>query len=351
MKLIDKEHQILYIFNLETDLESQVLASTHSWIIEFAQSFDKVIVWSTKVGKTKLPSNVEIHELGGGSPAKKVVALAKLCGVAIKMYKKKEKIVVFHHMSHYTALILGIPIRLMGITQGLWYSHSKGSLGLKIGSVLMDHIFTSTGKTLPLSTKKTHYIGHGIDTSKFARSACQNRGGMISVGRIAPIKHLESGIEAIEISMSKNYDFTLLGPQTDLDYLEKLRKKARESQIRLNVTQGVNQNELPAILNKYTFYFSGTPASVDKATLEAALCGCIPISENEAVHELTGMWLFWAKFGYMGIPDNSEQLRKLNQLELEELQEISISVSTTTASKNDVKNTCGLIARILLSHK
>ena len=68
----------LIIYNLETDLDSQVLAAAHDWVEAFAAQVDKVFVYSTHVGQTNLPANVVVKELGGGSFLKRLVGLFRL---------------------------------------------------------------------------------------------------------------------------------------------------------------------------------------------------------------------------------------------------------------------------------
>mgnify|MGYP000889057599 FL=1 len=105
----------LIIYNLETDLDSQVLAAAHDWVEAFAAQVDKVFVYSTHVGRTKLPANVVVKELGGGSFLKRVAGLFKLYKSFATSLKHRSSVCVFHHMSPRTLLIVGPLYKIAGI--------------------------------------------------------------------------------------------------------------------------------------------------------------------------------------------------------------------------------------------
>lgn len=56
----------LLIFNLELNLDSKVLASSHDWVHAFSNLFNETRVISTHVGRTELSRDTIIIELKGG---------------------------------------------------------------------------------------------------------------------------------------------------------------------------------------------------------------------------------------------------------------------------------------------
>jgi hypothetical protein len=67
-KSLKGDRDVLVIFNLETNLDSQVLAMGHSWVEKLAANdFQKVFVYSTHVGRHHLPTKVTVVEIGGGN--------------------------------------------------------------------------------------------------------------------------------------------------------------------------------------------------------------------------------------------------------------------------------------------
>ena len=55
-----KNKPTLFLFNLEVDSQSRVLAAGLDWIFAFSEHCHKVFVFSTHVGEYKLPNNVTV---------------------------------------------------------------------------------------------------------------------------------------------------------------------------------------------------------------------------------------------------------------------------------------------------
>jgi len=288
----------LVIFNLELNLDSLVLAAAHDWVVSFSNRFEKVSVYSTHVGRVLLPINVTVKEIGGGSFRKRVIAIIRLVRLTKLFWSKRQQVVVLHHMSTYSAVIIGPALRIFGIQQGLWYSHSVRSTSLRISSRIVNVIFSSNKEALPIETKKGKFIGHGIDFEKFAvlSNRSEKREGIVSVGRYAKIKKYEEFL-----SLAENYPemkFVIYGPNEDEDYKSILQKNYQEKNSNIFLRNALLYKDLPNILNSFEYFFSGTPKSVDKAAIEAAMCGCFVISESPTTIDVTGMREVW---NFMGV--------------------------------------------------
>ena len=216
----------LIIYNLETDLDSQVLAAAHDWVEAFAAQVDKVFVYSTHVGRTNLPANVVVKELGGGSFLKRLVGLFRLYKSFAISLKHRSNVCVFHHMSPRTLLIVGPLYKIAGIKQGLWYSHSKKSPSLKYSQVFAHRIFTSTPSAIPISNSRVRYVGHGIKSQSLLdalNSSTKKREGILALGRIVPVKNIELVISAISKSKYKDLQLTCIGPHlSESEYVKSL---------------------------------------------------------------------------------------------------------------------------------
>jgi glycosyltransferase involved in cell wall biosynthesis len=272
----------LIIYNLETDLDSQVLAAAHDWVEAFAAQVDKVLVYSTHVGRTNLPENVFVKELGGGSFLKRFVGLFRLYKSFATSLKYRSNVCVFHHMSPRTLLIVGPLYKVAGIKQGLWYSHSKKSLSLKYSQGFANRIFTSTPSAIPIANSRVRYVGHGIK-SKSLLGALDNskvkREGILALGRIVPIKNIEFAILAISQSKYRNIKLTCIGPhQKDSPYVEFLGNLADSNQVILSIVQAVPYSKVPQVLAGFEYIFTGTPRSVDKVVIEGAMSGCFVLA-------------------------------------------------------------------------
>lgn len=333
----------LIIYNLETDLDSQVLAAAHDWVEAFAAQVDKVFVYSTHVGRTNLPSNVVVKELGGGSFLKRLVGLFRVYKSFVTSLKYRSNVCVFHHMSPRTLLIVGPLYKVAGIKQGLWYSHSKKSPSLRYSQGFANKIFTSTPSAIPIANGRVRYVGHGIK-SKPLLGALDNskvkREGILALGRIVPIKNIEFAISAISQSKYRNIKLTCIGPhQKDSLYVEFLRNQADSNQVILSIVQVIPYSKVPQVLAGFEYIFTGTPRSVDKVVIEGAMSGCFVLTLEKEILKMTGMLEIWRELGYSDVPQLEEQLNILGALDVEMEQALRAKLSTEAVARNEINST------------
>ena len=282
-------------------------------IPEFAKHFAQIKVYTTHKGNAGANTNIQITELGGGSIRFRVLAIFRLLVALKTILNESQKPLVFHHMSVNTAVIIGLPLKLAGIRQGLWYSHSAGSLRLRVAEKFVTKIFSSTPSALPFKSKKSEFIGHGIRVEDFrispARSA-EDDLSVLSIGRIAPIKNLEKIIHVIHELGNPIKRVTFIGPTHDKDiaYRNMLLSLGARFGIEVEIHDSVERRSIPKILAKYGIFFTGTPKSTDKAAIEAAVSGCYILSENLDTQTIVGMRGFWQQ-------STCKSLRLKNQLE------------------------------------
>jgi glycosyltransferase involved in cell wall biosynthesis len=342
------DNKILYLFNLETNLESEVLAAGHAWIVEFSLYFDEVFVISTHVGKIDLPPNVRIIELGGGTVKNRLLALIKLSEVFLKITKNRKKSVAFHHMSSITAGLLGLPLRVIGVRQGFWYSHSKFPHLAKLGMLFVNDVFTTTQKSVPFFSNKVHFGRHGIDSKLFYNSGLVKRNlSIVSVGRITRIKKLEIVLDLISSSNVKHIPITFLGPVQNFEYKKELSNKAAKLNLDLKFIPPLKYSHMPDFYRSTSIIFSGTPTSIDKAIIEAAMCGCFVLSNNYDALEVTGMRMIWEKLNFNEIPEMDDQIQIL--IKLQSCLEISLrkELSLFAQNRNSLENLISNIVSVL----
>jgi hypothetical protein len=341
----------IFVFNLETDLDSLVLAAAHDWIEELSSQYESVEVYSTHVGRTNLAANVSVLELGGGSALKKLRNLCQLFRVVFRLWKFRKSATVFHHMSSRTLAIIGFPIRIMGIPQGIWYSHSRADLSLKIGRHFANAIFSSTESAIPVKGKKVFYLGHGIKILE-ARSEeiflnPVGREGIVSLGRIARVKHLEEILFELNVSPKMEIPVTFIGPLSDSTYSKELLDLARKLEITLSIVGPMPHSHISTELRKYKYIFSGTPMSVDKALLEGALAGCFVVTSNSEAINLSGMGKVWERLNIFGEINTQDQLRILESVSVNSEYQLRQLVTYECRKRNDLGETIKKIRNIL----
>jgi glycosyltransferase involved in cell wall biosynthesis len=131
----------------------------------------------------------------------------------------------------------------------------------------------------------------------------------VSLGRYAPVKNYELYLELA--SDFREVKFDIYGPTGSPEYRKGLVDKfeLRNSNVRL--LESVNYSEIPKLLSRYEYFYSGTPKSVDKAAIEAALSGCFILSVNPATIEISGMGEVWNHVGIRCPKEIAQQIREL----------------------------------------
>jgi glycosyltransferase involved in cell wall biosynthesis len=339
--------KVLIVYNLETNLDSEVLAVAHDWVEAFAAQVDKVFVYSTHVGRNSLPANVVVKELGGGSFLKRFLALLRLFNSFRTSLKYRRNLCVFHHMSPRTLLILGPLYKIARINQGLWYSHSKKSLSLKYAHLLANNIFSSTPSAIPIVNRRIRFVGHGIKSKPLVdalKTSTKKRSGILALGRVVPIKNIELVISAISESKYKDLKITCIGPhQAKGEYVQSLRDFAISHQIELQIEQAIAYSKVPQTLAKFEYIFTGTPKSVDKAVIEGAMSGCFVLAIEKEILKVTGMLEIWRNLGYSQVPDLYEQLNILRTLDVAMEENLRAKLSAEAVLLNEINSTVNKI--------
>jgi hypothetical protein len=344
----------LFIFNLETNLDNPLLAFTHDWITSFSKKVEYIHVFSTHVGRFDLPNNVDVNELGGGSLLKKIQAIFRLGKASLAILNLRRESIVFHHMSTKTGVFPGIFIRILGVPQGLWYSHSAHPFSLHLASKIVNVIITSTSGAFPFKSSKVSYVGHGLEMSSALKVFDQmspNRVGIVSLGRITRIKNLDK----ILLSVPKNinqFPISFIGPKDNNEDIEsELKAIATKNKIKLEILPPIDHSSILKKLVSYSIYYSGTPKSVDKATIEAASVGCFVVTTESTAQVLTGMDLVWKELNKpnnLSLEQQVQILGDLTQLQDAKLRRL---IHKQSVKKNDVTTTVSKILSKIVKSK
>lgn len=343
-----QDKTILHLFNLSLDLDNPVLATTNLWVNEFASHFEVVNVYSTHVGRHEVLPNVNVFQLGGGTLKARVYALARLTMIVPRVFHHRKQCVVFHHQSPRTAVFPGIFFRLFGITQGVWYSHSKKPFSLVCGSLIVNKIYSSSVHSLPMNTVKGNYFGHGVDTISATRASLGNQireNQILFVGRLDPIKRLEECISAIAKVPENDIEFVAVGPSSKhSSYLESLDILSKKVQAKFRREEPIIHDQVFGRMAKSQMYFAGMRNSVDKSCLEAAASGCFVVTTDIDSAKLSGMTLFWDKFfGLDQLPSLEDQINLIKGMEKRFIEQARLEIQSNSARMNSASR---LITRI-----
>lgn len=307
----------LWLFNLATDLDDNLLAVSHFWIEEFSKHFGKVEVYSTHVGRYEFPRIVNVTEIGGGNIWRRIRGLAVIARACLRIIQQRKSSVVFHHMSPRTALIMAIPLKIFSVKQSLWYSHKYTSLSLRFGKRFLEHIFTASEFSVGFKGKNLRYVRNAVPTNNYRGiDLTKPRVGIGSLGRVMPVKRLEVLLESLsQLSPEMKHALglvTFYGPEyLDEEYTEKLREISRRNSLRVEFIGSIPNHEISTYLTRLSIYFTGTLGGIDKSTIEAGLCGCFIVSDNSEALRLAGMNQIYQSLGLQGEVSIEEQIKMI----------------------------------------
>lgn len=279
---------------------TQTLNSKHSvlgffvrWVLEFAKQCEQVTVFCLDMGEDVFPENVTVIHVPRKWKGIKMwpVTLAHEAFVYRKKYTH-----VFAHMNPEYILSAGLVWKIFRKKINFWYAHGTVSLRLKIATAFCTSVFSSTPEGFRYNTPKLCLVGQGIDTSLYAgvsvERELQTPIRLVSIGRTSASKRLELLLETVMLLKNKYNIQTVCtiigGPVTDKDveYEKVLREYVGKNNLQesvvwtgpLTLTQAIE-----VLKTQDIFVHFGDTGSLDKAVLDAMICGVIPVSTNEAV--------------------------------------------------------------------
>ena len=268
------------------------------WINSLAKDSDRLYVICQEKGDIAgLPSNVEISSFGKEKGYGKIRQSYNLFMRSYKFGRQTDGF--FIHMHPIYAIICALPAMLLGKKMVLWYTHKSVDLKLRIAHALVDRVLTASKESFRLPSKKVRVIGHGIDLKKFkvqnVKSKITNQNvkfRIVSIGRISPVKDYETLIKAAEILYHDKaiHDFEVdiygkIGLSKHQVYLDSLVDFVHNADLESVVKfQGeLNHEYADEVYQEADLFINlSQTGSIDKSVLEAAACGTLVLTSNEA---------------------------------------------------------------------
>lgn len=288
----------LLILTQKIDRNDDTLGFFHGWLREFAKNCEKVSVIALQVGEYDLPENVKIYSLGKEKGRSKLRYTLEFLKLIFSL--KNEYDSVFVHMNQIYVVLGGLFWRIWHKTVGFWYVHRQKSLSLKIAVLLTHKIFTSSPESFTVKSKKTIYVGHGVDSSKFICSGLRNENGIkiVSVGRITPIKDLATLILAGEILSKKipTLSIDFYGKTTgsaDEKYFDALKLIIKEKSLEnmVHFKGAIPNTEIAGVYCGANMSVNLSPkGGWDKAVIESLMAKCPVFTSNLALKPVFGAY-------------------------------------------------------------
>lgn len=336
------------------------------WIAALAKNLDRLYVICQEKGDTSgLPSNVEVYSFGKEKGYGKIRQGFALLALSFKFSKDSSGI--FVHMHPIYAIVAWSAAKLFGKKIILWYTHKSVDWKLKLAHQLVDAVLTASKESFRLPSRKVRVVGHGIDLNKFTPTSPppyegeEGRGSkfqILSLGRISPVKDYETLIKAVQILVKEkkvnDFDVQIYGNiglpehQSYLDSLVKFVENAGLDEV-IDFQAGVTYDFVPSVLAEADLFVNlSETGSIDKNVLEAAACGRLVLTSNEAFEEPLKTISPALFFERNNPRDLAEKIIVLKDLPTEKRAELSNRLRAYVEREHNLDN---LAKRIIGSYK
>jgi len=338
----------LLVITQKVDRNDPILGFFHRWVEEFAKHCELVTVICLEEGTHHLPKNVKVLSLGkeeGKSKLRYVLRFYKYIWQERKNYDS-----VFVHMNQ-EYVILGWKFwRLWGKKIFLWRNHAKGSFLTRLAVFFSNKVFYTSPQSFTARFKKAVLIPVGIDTNFFKPdfSIEKQPNSILFLGRIAPVKNVETFIEALKGLRDKGVKFsaTVAGAAVSKDakYEKMICDKVIASNLggEVRFVGAVSQIEALKLYREHEIYVNLTlSGSMDKTIFEALASGNLVLVSNQSCNEILPDQLM---FKEKNSTDLAKKLKILVSMRAEEKRSLVDKISRYT-NKHDLKNTIGDVLR------
>lgn len=278
-----------------------ILGFFHDWLKKIAEKVDKLIVIALEVGEYNLPGNVKILSLGKERGYGKLRRVFRFFCFSFFLSPKYDG--VFVHMNPEYVVLGGWFWKIMNKKIILWYTHKSVTLKLKIANLFVNKIFTASKESCRIESDKVEVAGHGINLDLFKSRVhypADKNLRLLTIGRIAPSKDVETIILAVSRLVKEEKDVTLdiVGTpilKEDFYYFKSLEilVKKLDLEKRIKFLGAVLYENLPQIYKEHDiFIHTSKTGSIDKVVLESMACGLNVVTSGEAFGFLDDKYKF-----------------------------------------------------------
>ncbi len=280
----------ILIFTQKVDSNDPVLGFFHGWIEKLSYHFDSVLVICLEEGNYDLPKNVKVYTLGKEEGVNKFGYIINFWKILFSLSGLYDK--VFIHMNEEYVLIGGFYWKIKNMPVYFWRNHPKGSLLTRIAVLLSNKVFCTSKESFTARYKKTVImpVGNDSDLFKPVLGIVRKKYSVCMLGRIAPVKNIHLGLEAINILAKSGVQVSLdiIGSPIDRDkeYYNSLVSYIKENNLSsiVNLEPECDLLEHPKVFSGYEIALNLTDSgSFDKSIVGATACGTIPVVSNKSL--------------------------------------------------------------------
>ncbi|KND49404.1 MAG: hypothetical protein AB203_04390 [Parcubacteria bacterium C7867-008] len=278
------------------DLDDPTLSVYHGWVEGLAKRTDQLTVICLKEGRHTLPANVRVHSLGkekGRAPS--FVYALRFLILTLSLRYEYDRVLI--HMNQEYLLVAGWVWKLLHKPAYLWRNHYAGSLLTDLAVLFCKNVFCTSKDSYTAKYKKTVLMPVGVDLERFSSPIFEGRmrESILFLARMAPSKHPEILIDALEILKKKGTSFTatFIGsplPAYESFYATLQQRVQRQFPDRsVMFMAGVPNTEVPVMFHRHSIFVNCSPSGMfDKTLFEAAASGCLVLARSKDFKERAG---------------------------------------------------------------
>jgi glycosyltransferase involved in cell wall biosynthesis len=263
------------------DTRDPVLAATVPKVRALAQRVDDLVVLCDSAEPGVVPANVRVHEFGSSTQAGRG---ARFAAALAHELRPKPDAFLAHMIPLYVVLAAPL-LKPLRVPIGLWYSHPKGHVLVRIAEAAATRVFSVNASTFPLVSRKLVPIGHGIDVTEFVCVDERRSDGVLhalALGRYSSIKGLAVILRAAAQAQDEGRPIVVemhgaTGSTANDEHKAELTSLARELGVDASLGDAVPRGELSALFARADVLINATDGpSADKVVYEAA-ASCLPV--------------------------------------------------------------------------
>jgi len=279
----------LLIITQKVDSADPVLGFMHGWIERMSSQWLQLQVICLQKGTCSLPSNVRVFSLGKEQRVSRLQYLVLFYKYICQL--RHDYDFVFVHMNPIYVVLGQVLWRAWGRKIFLWYNHAHGDWLTAWAARAADRVFYTSPQAFTSRFKNSRQMPAGIDTELFRHDEAIQRqeGGILYLGRIAPIKRIEVLTEAAQTLSESGACFNLhiVGGYADKDrkYYGRVRSLSWELENgRKLFYRGPLPNfRAPEMYNQCQVLVNLSPAGLfDKTVFEAMACESLVLASSRS---------------------------------------------------------------------
>jgi len=284
------------LFNQRLDLDDPGQGVAIDWMRALAARVDRLIVITHDAGRLPALANGVIYSMGrerGWSEPRRVLHFYRLL---FRVLRSERPAFALAHMVPVSTVLAGPILTAARIPILQWYTHRATPWELKVATRFARNVLTATSDSFRLKTPKLIVSGHGIPTERFSPNPNplpRRTPRLLTVGRVSPIKNIETMLHAVATLRERGQDVTLRivgGARVaeDAAYEQRLKATARDLQLgeHVDFSGALMRDRLIDVYHDADLFLHACDSGLDKAGLEAMSCGLPLISSSAGFREL-----------------------------------------------------------------